>query len=225
MTTPPHVTSSGPPIGRFWDDPEPSRRRHRPWYRRWPVWAAVAVVVAGASVISDLPQRASLQDKVSSAASVVKQVNSDVHPCAYAAYQSFSIYHGISTGTFPASDRGYVPGYLRDDQQACSFASGTIYGMSTITLPNSNVGNDLSSLIKAELEWSTSDAVGAIVDIATLVKTPGDTKARQDLDKREQRLASDRATAEGQLRSAERTLQNSPLPALNLPKLPVPSKG
>jgi hypothetical protein len=222
VTTPPSVTSSGPPIGRFWDDPEPSNRRHRPWYRRWPIWAGVAAVVAAASVISDLPQRSTLQDRVSSAASVVKQVNTDVHPCTFAASQSFSIYHGITTGTFPAAERGFIPGYLRDDQQACSFASGTIYGMSTITLPNSSVGNDLSSLIKAELEWATSDAVGAIVDIATLVKHPGEAKALRDLAKRERLLASDRATAEGQLRAAERTLQNSALPALNLPRLAAP---
>jgi hypothetical protein len=223
--TPPsnQLTTAGPPIGHFWDDPE--RPPRRPWYRRWVFWVGVVVVIGGAAAISDLPQHSTLTERVSAAATVVKQVNTDVHPCTFATAQAFSIYHGMTTGTFPAGDRGFVPGYLRDDERACTFASGTIYGMSTITLPNSTIGDDFSALIKAELQWSTSDAAAAMVDIRTLLKTPRNEAALKDLAKREKLLAHDRATAETQLRAVEHALEDSALPALNLPNLPVPSRS
>lgn len=194
----------------------------RPWYRRWPLWVAVIVAIGAISVILDLPQHATLQDQASADAAIVNEIDTGIHACEFAVSQAFSIYHGYTTGTFPASDRSLVPQYLREDQQACSFATQSIFGLATITLPNSAPGRDLGSIIRSVLEWSTSDAVGAIDDINTLLHDPRTASALHDLSLRERTLASDRTAAERLWRAAERSLGGARLPSLHLPTLPVP---
>ncbi|HLW45950.1 MAG TPA: hypothetical protein VKR78_07015 [Acidimicrobiales bacterium] len=204
-------------------DPTARPPGHRPWYRRWALLIVVVVGVVAASVITDLPTTQTLQDKVNTAAGVVKEIATGVHACAYATAESFTIYGRYTKGTFPASARSLVPKYLNDDRQACTLGSQTIFGMSTITVPNSPTGAQLTGVIKYVLEWSTSDAVGAIIDIQTLVHNPTDAKVLSDLSTRERRLASDRAAAERDLRLAERDLHGSQLPSLGLPTLPAPA--
>lgn len=195
----------------------------RPWYRRWAVWVAAAVVVVGVSIVADLPTPQNLHQQASTAAAVVKEIVTGLHPCEYAATQSFTIYRRYVHGTFPQADRSYVPQYLREDQQACSFENTAIFGMSTITVPNSAAGARLNAIIKTTLDWATSDANGAIVDIQTLVVHPTDEKALRNLAKREHALAGDRATAVNDLRAAERDLHGSALPSLELPALSAPT--
>jgi hypothetical protein len=208
------------PGGR-WIDPTAPKA---PWYRRWWLLAvAVVVVVVVASVVSDLPRPNSVATKVAMTATVLKQVNTDIHPCAFAAAQSFSAYDQLKAGTFPSGDKSLVPTYLSDDQRACSFEDQSIYSISTITVPNIPAGPDLSALIHSVLQWTTADAIGAIIDIETLVKHPDDAKASRDLAKRERSLASIRALAERQRHAAATTLGTAPLPALGLPRLPDPT--
>lgn len=228
MTTSEDRVGAGPAEPR-WDAPRPGSHwidgtvPTPPWYRRWWVLvAAVAVVVVVASVVSDLPRPNSVATKVAMTTTVLKQLNTDVHPCSFAASQSFSVYGQLKAGTFPPSDKALVPTYLSDDQRACSYEDQSIYSISTITVPNIAAGADLSALIRTVLQWSTSDAIGAIIDIRALVKQPADAKALRDLARRERSLASDRALAERQLRAAARTLGTATLPALGLPRLPTP---
>lgn len=214
-------TTLGEPPGTGPDHPH-----RRPWYKRWPLWAGVVAVVLVASVISDLPQHASNVDQADAAASIMTEINTDIHPCAYAVTQAFSIYHGVVSGTLSASDRRFIPGYLHDDQQACSYADTAIFGMSTITVPDSAAGRDLGNVITTVLEWSTSDGVGAIVDIETLVNHPGDAAARRDLSRRARRLESDRALAEAERLHAVQALgAHVPFPALVLPRVGTAAGG
>lgn len=203
-------------------DPASGRR---PWVKRWPLWAAVIVAVIAASVVSDLPQHSTVHDQVVAASAIVTEINTDMHACAYATTQAFSIYRGVVKGTFSPSDRALVPGYLSDDLKACSFADQSIFSLSTITVPTSPAGQHLGSVIKTVLEWSTSDSVWAIQDIETLVKRPHDRALLGDLSLRAHRLASDRAAAEQQLRRAAAALGHAPLPALDLPNLPTRPPG
>lgn len=216
------LTSDGFSPGGFGPD---SPSGERPWYKRWPLWTAVIVAVIAASVVSDLPQRSTVRDQTTVAAAVLSEINTDMHPCAFATTQAFSIYSGAVKGTFTASDRSLIPGYLSDDLKACSFGDQSIFSLSTITVPTSPAGRDLGSIIKTELEWSTSDSVWAIQDIETLVDKPHDRSLLGDLSLRAHRLASDRALAEQQRHEAEDALDHAKLPALNLPKLPTHPLG
>ncbi len=220
-----HGPFTGPFTGPFGGPFTRPPRRHRPWYRRWAIWAVIVAVIAGATVVSDLPQPQSLRQQATVAAGVVKEIATGVHPCAYAVSQSFSIYRGYTDGTFPKADRGLVPQYLSEDQQACSFENTAIFGMSTITVPSSPAGVHLSALVDTALEWSTSDANGAIVAIRTLVDHPTNPKALKELASRERSLASDHSRARRELRAAERDLGGAQLPGVGLPTLPVSSRA
>lgn len=204
------------------DDPLKPKETTRPWYKRWPLWGGVAAAVLIASVVSDLPQHSSQRQKVSTDAAITKQIATGIHDCTYATTQAFAIYKAYTAGTFPAADRSLVPGYLKTDLQACTFANTAIFGMSTITTPSTPAGRDLGAIVTTTLEWATSDAVGAIGAIEVLVSHPHDAKALADLARRERSLASDRALAERQRSEAERALGGAPLPSLGLPVLPSP---
>lgn len=197
-------------------------RRPRPWYRRWPFWVIVAVVVVAASVLSDLPTAQNTAQQATVAAGVVKEIATGVHPCAYALSEAFTTFLLPATsGTLSKASRGFARQYLSEDQQACSFESTSIFGMSTITVPNSPTGGRLSALIKTVLYWATSAANGAIVAIQTLVDHPTDAEALHNLASRERSLASDRAAAERELRGAENDLHGTALPGVGLPQEPL----
>ncbi len=203
-----------------------SSHRRRPWYRRWVIWAVVVAVIVGATVVSDLPQPQTVQQQVTVAAGVVREISTGVSPCIYAVKEAFYTFLlPARSGTLSKSGRGIAHEYLSEDQQACSFESTSIFGMSTITVPSSPAGAHLSTLVKTALDWATSDANGAIVAIRALVDRPTDAKALHDLASRENDLAADRATAERELRAAERDLNGAKLPSLGLPALPVPSRA
>lgn len=195
-----------------------------PWYRRWPALIAALILIGiAASVVSDLPRGSTPTDHAVMLGGAIKGLNTDTHACAYATTQAFSIYRRLGKGTFPSNDRTLVPKYLADDQQACSYEDQSIYSISTITVPNVPGGADVSSAITAALKWATSDAVGAIIDIETLVKHPGNAAASHDLAKREKLLATDRARCEHRLHAASVAVGAGTLPALGLPKLPTPT--
>jgi hypothetical protein len=221
--TAPAAETSGGGHGTFLGFTTPAPKGPRPWYRRWPFWVTVAVVVVAASVVSDLPTPQTTKQQATVAAGVVREIATGVHPCEYALTEAFTTFLlPARNGTLSKASRGFARQYLNEDQQACSFESTAIFGMSTITVPNSPAGQHLSALIKTVLDWATADANGAIVAIQTLVNHPTDAKALQDLASREQRLASDRAAAEGELRAAENDLHGSVLPGVGLPQEPVP---
>jgi len=199
-------------------------RSPAPWYRRraFLVGASVAVVVA-ITVITDLPVQTSRASDIAAERSVMKEVNGDIAPCALGAHEAFAIYGQAQQGTLSASDRAAVPGLLRDDQSACSFTNNSIYDLSNIEVPGSPAGKHLGNLVGAATLWVTSDALGAIEDIQTLVDQPTDNKALTDLGTRERQLAVDRRGADDELRAANRVL-GARLPLPDLPALPIPTR-
>lgn len=198
--------------------------RNKRWYRRWALWIVVGVVVVAVAVVSDLPTGQTNRQQASVVGAVVKEIATGVHPCAYAVNEAYNTFYvPAKHGTLSKASRAFATQYLDEDQQACSFESTAIFGMSTITVPNSPAGEQLNDVIRTTFKWATSDANGAILDIQTLVRHPTDPKALQDLQKRERRLASDRARTERDLRGAEADLHGAALPGLGLPTFPDPA--
>jgi hypothetical protein len=190
----------------------------RPWYRRWGLWLVVAAAVAAAVIISDLPKSQNDAQQATVVSGVLHEVSTDVHPCVYAVAEAFrTFYFPAIHGTLPATSQKFAHQYLSQDQQACSFENTGIFGMTTITVPNSPAGRQLSAVIKTVLEWATSDANGAIADIQTLLTHPHSRAALGDLARRERRLASDRAAELRDVRRAEAELGGQPLPSVGLP--------
>lgn len=195
----------------------------RPWYRSGAIIAVAAVaVVVGASVIADLPKHNSTAQQASQATTVIKSVDTGIHPCTYAVSEAFSLYQSEEQGTLTASERSQVPGLMNDDAQACSFANQGVVNISTITLPNSPAGRELGTVIDTVYKWMTSDAVGAMDDLETLLSDPHDAAAKSDLAKEERLLAADRTSADRGIKTVERALGGAHVPDPALPRLPGP---
>ena len=197
---------------------DPSRVFYK---RRSFLISAAVVVVAAVIVVTDLPESASLQSQFASDKSTLQEVNSDLEACAFAAHESFQIYGDQTSHTLTASDRSRVPGLLRDDQTACSFASEPIYDLASDIEPGTTAARPLDQMIGTVTLWATSDALSAIEAIQDLSSDPGDTSALGQLHKAEVQLANDRATAEAQLDQADHILK-AKLPRLDLPAFPDP---
>lgn len=217
------ATSGTPcgPSGNGHAPAPPAPPANRPWRRRpkFLVLLALTVLIA-AAVISDLPQHKPKSAQVASAAAVIDDINTSIHPCAYAVSEAFSFYQREEAGALTTSERRQVPGLMRQDGQACSLTSQSIINLGTLTLPSSSYGPYLASAVRSILDWATSDSVAAVNDLQALVAHPHDTRARTDLAKRETLLASDRLRADHQVDAARRTLGKS-LPAPRLPALPI----
>jgi hypothetical protein len=186
------------------------------------VTAAVAVVLV-ITVVTDLPEHASLASQFSDDKAVVQEVNADVGPCAYAANESFTIYGDLKAHSLSQGDISRVPGLLRDDQTACSFTSDSIYELtSDIDVSGSASGKPLGEMVGTVTLWATSDALSAIESIQMLSTDPGNKSVLRQLQSDERLLASDRAEAQSQLQAADKVL-GAKLPGLNLPALPEPA--
>jgi hypothetical protein len=198
----------------------------RPFYkRRSVIVTGVVIIVLAITVITDLPQHASLPVQIAGDKTVVQEVNADVGPCAFAANESFTLYADQKAHSLDQSELSKVPGLLNDDQSACSFTSDSIYELSSdIEVPGSAAGRPLGQMVSTVTLWATSDALSAIESIQALTNDPANASALAQLEKDERQLSSDRAEAEAQLSSADKLL-GTKLPGLNLPALPDPSRG
>ncbi len=194
-----------------------------PWYRRRNVLlAACVVVILAITVITDLPSHASRASNIASAAALIKEVNSDISPCVFAAGEAFTIYADQTHNSLTASDRASVPALLNDDQTACSFTNDSIFSLSEIDVPGSAAGKQLGDVVNSVTLWATSDALGAIDAIQTLSTDPGDNAALGALVKSRRMMASDRAAADASVVAVDSML-NTKIVDLNLPEIPAPS--
>jgi hypothetical protein len=202
---------------------DPASQGKLPLFRRRSfLVTAVVVIVLAVTVITDLPTHASIASQLSSDRSVMQEVNSDVGPCSYAAGESFMIYADEKAHTLTQSDLSRVPGLLRDDQEACSFTSESIYDLSSdIEVPGSTSGKPLGQMVGTVTTWATSDALSAIESIQILSTDPSNSNALHQLEKEEGILASDRSAAESELDAADKVL-GTKLPVLDVPSLPDP---
>jgi hypothetical protein len=204
-------------------DANPEKAKPPLFKRRSVIVTAVVVVILAVTALTDLPSHATRASQVSEDTAIMKEVVSDLAPCAYAVNESFTIWKDTQSHTLSSSDTSRVPGLLRDDQTACSFTSESIYDLtSNIEVPQTTSGKPLGEMVGTVTLWATSDALSAIESIQTLTSDPDNTAALKQLQKEEPILASDRAQAEAQLNATDKVLSTK-LPALNLPVLPDPS--
>ncbi len=202
--------------------PANTKRAQPPWYRRRAILVTVGVlVVLAVTVISDLPVHGSRAADVSAGRSVMSEVNTDIAACAFAVQEALTIRGDQVRHTLTASNRSVAPGLLRDDQVACSFTNENIYDLSTIEVPGSAAGKRLGNLVATTVLWTTSDALGAIVDVQRLLSQPNDVSAQRNLVRMERAMASDRRAALREIKSADRILDTQ-LPQPVLPALQAP---
>ena len=157
-----------------------------PLYKRRALLLTVAaIVVLAVTVISDLPVHSSLAADVSAGRSVMSEINADVGPCAFAVKEAFSLHEDQVAGSLSSSDQREASSLLRDDLAACSFTDESIFELSNIEVPGSAAGKRLAEVVDAVTLWATSDALGAISDLETLLARPNDHSALHDLAARE----------------------------------------
>lgn len=214
--------ASPPPDSGSPQSAVPSPRR--PWYRRSVVAiAAVVALVILACVVVDLPQHSSPTQQAAGMATLVKTIDTEVHPCAYAVSTAFSLYRGQAAGQLTAPELAKVPSLLQDDLSACTLTDQTVVDLGTLTLPGTAAGRQVGAAVRGILDWETEDAVAAIDAIQVLHAHPGDAGALARLAESERRLSSDRAAAVRAVRAASRELGGADIGTPTLPRLPQPS--
>jgi hypothetical protein len=208
------VTATPAPGRTGGDRPKP------PWYRRRAtVVAGLIAVIVAVTVVTDLPQHASVASQIAGGTSVMKQVNADVGPCAFALNETFEIYRDEKRHSLTASEQSRVPALLRDDQAACSFTDNSIFDLSNVEVPGSAAGKHLGQVVSITTLWATSDALAAIEAVQTMQDDPTNHAALSELAKEERLLNQDRTHADGELTAANHTL-GARLPVLQLPAAP-----
>ncbi|HEV8065302.1 MAG TPA: hypothetical protein VGP46_10745 [Acidimicrobiales bacterium] len=190
-----------------------------PWHRRRAVLVggAVALVVAF-TIVSDWPQNTSIKQQVQQESTVIGEITTDSSGCTYAVTEALGFYHQEQAGTLTSSQKSLVPGYLSQDQGACSFTDATIVDLSNIEVPGSAAGRDIGNVVNSVTVWVTSAALGTIEAVQTLTGNPRSHAGLASLKRYEQGLASDRAQVLAEIKQADRVLDGAHLPD---PKLPV----
>jgi hypothetical protein len=176
------------------------------------------------TVLSDLPVNTSRTQDIASERSVMKELNSDIAPCALAVHQALGIWGLQAAHALTASQRAGTPGLLSDDQLACSLTNETIFDLTNIEVPGSPAGKKMGDLVATATLWTTSDALRAIEDVQTLMADPTNASTLRNLSVEERQLAADRRTANAEEDAADRTL-GTRLPPPDMPALPQPENG
>lgn len=190
------------------------------WYKRtWVLATGAVVAVVAASVLVDLPSSTTPATDTADQTAIMKQINTAIEGCSFAASETFTIYQGLHNHTLSNSNKALTPSMLRDDQTACSFTNSSIFDLSNVQGTGTPAGRQITQVVNTATLWATSDALGAIEDIQKLSTDPGNAAALSDLTKRQVTLAEDRAVARGHVLAADRIL-DAHLPMPDLPALP-----
>jgi hypothetical protein len=185
----------------------PSEDRGAPWYRhRAVLLGAAVVVILAVAVITDLPTPASPGSQVSTANAFIAEVNSDLAPCDYALGEAYGFRADQLHGTLTTSDAAQVPGLLRDDEMACSYAGPTIPDLTGIESPGTVANGQLGQLLSIATQWATYDALSAVDEIQELFEHPGSTTDAKKLFVDTLELDKDRTDARRAVRAADRLL-------------------
>ena len=195
----------------------------RPWHRRRALlWSLGVTVVLAVTVFTDLPTHTSRSSDLSEARRYIGEVAGDVHPCSFAAGESFRLYADVERGHLSAANRAQVPGLLRDDLSACSFTNQSIVDLASLSAPASATGKAINAVAAAMLTWCDPGGLTAIGYITQVVDDRSDKTTRARLEGAEEALSRDRAAAERAMRRLERTVGSSDLPRIPLPVEPSP---
>ncbi len=190
------------------------------WYRRpWFLVTVGIVIVAGISIITDLPHPITKAEDASQQNGVIKQINGDAAPCVYAINESFNFYRQEVAHTLAASNLSVVRNYLLEDQTICSFASGPVSDMTNnIEISDTKPGKKIDAALASTVKWITYDGVGAILDIRNyFLKAPFHVDTAS-LAKYQNMLAADRAAVVADVQSASAMLGVTLTP-INIPVL------
>jgi hypothetical protein len=191
------------------------------WYKRpWFLLTVALVLIVAVSVVTDLPHHVSRAEDTSAQNATITQINGYIAPCVYAVSEAFTYYNRNARGQISPANLALVPNRLEEDQVACSFASGPINNLTNLVQPTGTpAGKQVDKAFRVLVTWLTSDANGAIVDIAALFKRPGDAAALAKLSSREAALAAERQTVLSDLGRAG-SLLHTTLTPMKLPALP-----
>lgn len=191
------------------------------WYRRpWVLAALSVIVIVAVSVVIDLPRPITESQDVASQNASIKQMNTDLADCSYAAKESFLIYNRQVTGKLSASNLAQVPKLLNDDETACSFASEPVFDLTNnIQVDDTAAGKHVDRMLSVVEHWITDNALAAVKDIQYLFKHPGDTSTIRHLAYQERQLTVDRRKALYEESQAVQILGH-PLYAIKIPALP-----
>ena len=197
-----------PRIENFSETSDTSGEEAKPpfYKKRAVIVTTVIVAILAVTVVTDLPQSQTRGAQISEDTAIMKEVNSDLAPCEYAANESFTIWKDQESHALSPSEISRVPGLLRDDQTACSFTSDSIYDLtSNVDVPQTPAGKSLGQMVGTVTLWATSDALSAIESIQTLTSDPGNGAAFEAAEKEGPILASDRARADHSSRRPTRS--------------------
>ncbi len=191
------------------------------WYRRpWFLLAVAIVVIAGVSVIVDLPAHMTPTQDAASQNSSIKEINTDLEDCSFAVKESFSFYNEDVAGTLTASDLAQVPTLLVGDQTACSFASEPVYDLTNnLQVDDTKAGVHIDRMLTVVEEWITNNALASIEDIQYLFNHPGNAAKLRNLAAEESDLQVKRTRALRDESAAEKILGLTLVP-VKIPALP-----
>jgi hypothetical protein len=192
------------------------------WFRRRAVIVTAAVVaILAITVITDLPAHQSRSSDLSTARSIMLEIETDVAPCNEGVTESFGFYADVTTGHISSSDRAMIPGLIRDDLEACSFTSEEIVDLASIQVSTDRVGRVLNTLASDSLTWCDPAGLTAIGEITNLIgssRVPAKTEPRLALD--ETNLIDARRAVVETIAKLDRLLGTKDLPAITLKKTP-----
>jgi hypothetical protein len=190
------------------------------WYRRpWVLATISLVVIVAISVVIDLPRPITkAQDQASQNASI-KEINTDLAPCALAVKESFNFYNMDVSGTLTPSHLAQIPKLLSDDETACSFASEPVYDLTNnLQVDDTKAGKHIDRMLSVVERWITDFALASIRDIQYLFNHPGDAQTIRHLASQEQQLTIERTMALNDENLARDAL-GLPLVSLTMPSL------
>jgi hypothetical protein len=191
------------------------------WYRRpWVIAALALIVIIAISVVIDLPRPITKAQDVASQNASIKEINTDLAPCAFAVKESFHIYNLNVTGKLTPSDLGEVPTLLTGDETACSFASEPVFDLTNnLQVDDTASGKHIDRMLSVVEHWITDNSLASIKDIQYLFSHPGDAATIRHLGVQEVQLTAGRTSALSDEAQAEQVLGQK-LYALKIPTLP-----
>jgi hypothetical protein len=191
------------------------------WYRRpWVLTLLALIVILAISIVIDLPRSTTTAEDAASQNSSIKEMNTDLAECTFAANESFNFYNAKVAKRLTPSDLAQIPTLLVGDQTACSFASEPVYDLTNnLQVDDTTAGKHIDRMLSVVEKWITDNALAAVEDIQYLFVHPGDLAKVHNLAAQETDLAKDRRKALGDERAAELILKVKLVP-LKLPTLP-----
>ncbi len=191
------------------------------WYRRpWVLTLLALIVILAISIVIDLPRSTTVAEDAASQNSSIKEMNTDLAECTFAARESFNFYNSKVAKRLTPSDLAQIPTLLVGDQTACSFASEPVYDLTNnLQVDDTTAGKHIDRMLSVVEKWITDNALAAVEDIQYLFSHPGDLTKVHNLAAQESDLARDRRKALGDERAAESVLGVKLVP-LKLPILP-----